>query len=100
MKNILHQLYDGEIVPYEQFKPYLEEYRKNCTKISKTESVFTEKLTQQQETEFYNLMEEFIDLVPLELAQVFSDGFKLGAQIMCEVFHKEGQCDLDLPIER
>ena len=96
MKSILQQLYDGEIAPSEQFKPYLEEYNEKWNKICKAESAFIEKLTEQQEKEFDNLMEEHVLLMPLELAQVFTDGFKLGAQIMCEVFYKEGQSGPDL----
>ncbi|XBX07575.1 hypothetical protein QMP26_05260 [Enterocloster clostridioformis] len=90
MKSILQQLYDGEIAPGEQFKPHLEEYREKWNKISKAELVFTEKLTKQQEQEFDALMDEHTLLMPLEMSQVFMDGFKLGARMMCEVFSKGG----------
>lgn len=51
MKSILKQLYDGEIMPSEQFKPHLIEYRRKWNKIGNAESAFTEKLTEQQEKE-------------------------------------------------
>lgn len=89
MKSILQQLYDGEIAPGDQFKPYLKEYRENWEQIGTTVIEFTKKLTKEQETEFNDLMNKHLSFMPVEMAQVFSDGFKLGVRIMCEVFSTE-----------
>lgn len=97
MNSILKQLYDGDISPAEQFRPYLEEYTAKVDKIRKAESVFTEKLTKQQEEEYDKLMDEHSRLMPLEMSQVYVDGFKTGARIMCEVFSKNEEESPDFP---
>lgn len=96
MNSILKQLYDGDISPAEQFRPCLEEYAAKWDKIRKAESVFTEKLTKQQEQEYDKLMDAHSRLMPLEMSQVYADGFKMGARIMCEVFSKEEESVPDL----
>lgn len=97
MNSILKQLYDGDIAPAEQFRPCLEEYAAKWDKIRKAESVFTEKLTKQQEQEYDKLMDAHSRLMPLEMSQAYVNGFKMGARIMCEVFSKEGENVPDLP---
>lgn len=89
MKSILQQLYDGEIALSDQFKPHLKEYREKWEQMGKDITAFTEKLTKEQEVEFNDLMNKHLSTMPVEMAQVFSDGFKLGVRIMCEVFSDE-----------
>ena len=72
MKNILEQLYAGELVPAELKIEGNEEYEK----------------------EFQNILDTYLELTYLEKRQSFCDGFRIGAGIMCEVF-KERSCGVN-----
>ena len=72
MKNLLEQLYSGELIPAE-------------LKIEEVEK-FTEKLNKESQKEFQNLLDTYLELTYLEKRQSFCDGFRIGAGIMCEVF--------------
>lgn len=63
MKAILKQLYDGEIYPAEQFYPKVEEYQ-----------------------EFTQIMDEQLSAIPLEISEMFIEGFRLGARMMIEIY--------------
>ena len=79
MKSILHQLYDGEIAPWEQFTPTLTDCR------AKRQEHLRRTLTEEQRKELEEVMDEQLALFPLEQAESFIKGFRLGAGIMMEV---------------
>lgn len=96
MDKILQQLYNGEIYPAEQFRPMLDEYKELREKQYQNYEDFTKELEQLQpplHKRFIKIMDEQLDTVPLELSQMFIDGFRLGAKMMIEVFEDEYKKD-------
>lgn len=89
MNTLLQQLYRGEICPEEQYRPVLEEYKTMRKKHMENYHNFIEKLGSPLDKEFINIMDEQLDTLPLDFFQMFSDGFKLGAKMMIEVFYSE-----------
>ena len=73
MKNILYELYAGNISPWEQYFPESDEYRKIC------------KLHKQ----FIKIIDELSETTPYEFSEMFMGGFRLGVRIMIDVFHEE-----------
>lgn len=95
MKSILSQLYEGEIAPMENFQPTLEKYQKKWQESLAHDSKFVDKLDESMRKEFEILMDEHFDLFPLEMSQVFADGFKLGVRMMCETLYDGAEKDRD-----
>lgn len=91
MNTILQQLYDGEIYPCEQYRPVLEEYKAMRKKHMKNYEEFIKKLAPPLDEEFARIMDEQIDAVPLDLFQMFTDGFRLGARMMIEIFEEKSK---------
>ncbi len=92
MKNVLEQLYNGEIFPAEQYTPKSEEYRKIHQRHYSHYEDFMAllgKLDPPLEKRFIEIMDEQLDEIPYEFSEMFIDGFKLGAKIMAEVFRCE-----------
>ena len=94
MKNILEQLYAGELVPAELKIEGNEEYETLCRRSLKEIENFTEKLDKENRKEFQNILDTYLKLTYLEKRQSFCDGFRIGAGIMCEVF-KERSCGVN-----
>lgn len=92
MKNILEQLYNGEIFPAEQYAPKGEEYRKIHQGHYNHYEDFIELLSKLEpplDKRFIKIMDEQLDVIPFEFSEMFIDGFKLGAKMMAEVFRNE-----------
>lgn len=96
MNSIIEDLYNGDLCPCEQFKPILRRYREKREESFQGYEAFCEKLDKENVKEFEEIMEKHLELVSLEMEQVFSDGFKLGVKMMCEVFM---QSDVDKYLE-
>lgn len=89
MKNVLEQLYNGEIFPAEQHAPRSEECRKIYQGNYNHYDDFIEllsKLNPPLDKRFIEIMDKQLDVIPYEFSEMFIDGFKLGAKIMAEVF--------------
>lgn len=86
MDKILQALYDGKIFPAEQYRPITEEYIALWKKHYQSYEDFVKKLGSPLDKEFIRIMDEQIDTIPLELSEMFIDGFRLGARMMIEVF--------------
>lgn len=89
MQTILKQLYDGDIFPAEQYLPLMEEYKKARQKQYQHYEDFVKELDTLSEPlrkRFIAIMDEQLDTIPLELSEMFIDGFRLGARMMIEVF--------------
>lgn len=88
MNKTLQALYNGEIFPAEQYRPMIEEnvLRK---KHQQHYEDFIQKLNNPLEKEFENIMNEQIDILSLEFSQAFTDGFRLGAKIIIEIYESE-----------
>lgn len=79
MNKIIQQLYNGELYPYEQYHPVLEEYKAMRKKHMENYESFIKKLGSPLDKEFERIMDEQLDTLPLDFFQMFSDGFRLGA---------------------
>lgn len=86
MKKILEQLYKGELYPYSKFQTTIEQFKINRNEAFKSYSIFLEKLPEELKNEFDELIDSHLELLLLELEQNFIDGFRIGAQIMAEVY--------------
>lgn len=83
MDKILQALYSGQIYPAEQYHPSIEEYK---ILRKKHYEDFIKKIGSPLDKEFERIMDEQFDTLPLELSQMFIDGFRLGARMMIEIF--------------
>lgn len=86
MDKILQDLYNGEIYPAEQYLPLLDEYKILRKKQYTHYEDFIKKIGSPLDKEFEQIMDEQLDTLPLELSEMFIDGFRLGARMMIEVF--------------
>ncbi|MFG1733026.1 hypothetical protein PAEVO_10800 [Paenibacillus sp. GM2FR] len=86
MNSILEQLYFGEIKPEEMIVPKNLEYRSINNEISNSKNHLKMKLSQND----MELLEKTFDLlnrsVSIYSTEVFIYGFKMGAQMITEVF--------------
>ena len=90
MKSIIKELYDGKIYPAEQMKPILDEYKKRQTSILIEEWELFAKLDildKDLKMKVDNLIGQFFDLVPDEIAEVFAEGFSYGVRFMIEALY-------------
>ena len=97
MKSVLEQLYDGEIYPAEQVNV------RTGTAFLKRNSPFGQKMRREHYSHyedfieqlkafnpplserFIEIMDEQLDALPLETAETFIFGFRVGAKIILEV---------------
>ena len=89
--SIIEELYNGTLAPIENMVPQNPSYRQICRQIGDDRQYFEKILSEKDREKFkswnnliyeYEKMVEFIN---------FSNGFKLGLQIGCEVFGREGE---------
>ncbi len=89
MRNILEQLYNGEIFPAEQYSLKEKDYRKIYQERYSHYEEFIEmlsKLNPPLDKRFIEIMDEQLDVIPYDSSEMFIEGFRLGARIMAEVF--------------
>lgn len=91
MNDILKQLYSGEIYPEEQYRPILEEHKALQRKQYKKYEDFISKIGSPLDKEFEHILDEQLDILSLDFFQMFSDGFRLGAKMMVEIFEDKYQ---------
>lgn len=92
MKNILLQLYDGELNPSEFYSPILEAHKKARLSNRKNYELFSAMLgeiDQNLKEQFLEVMDNEIITAPFEACEMFVDGFRMGAKMMVEVFRWE-----------
>lgn len=92
MKSVLMELYDGRVYPAEQFFPRSKEHKALLDRYCRHADEFTEKLSRLNpplDEEFTKVMDEYMALTADNLAEMFADGFRLGARLMIEVFQSE-----------
>lgn len=87
MSKILEDLYNGLIDPAEHHSDRISEYEAILKEQSTHYNDFIKKLDPSLAQEFMNIMDEQINTVPFELSEAFTDGFRLGAKMMIEVFN-------------
>lgn len=90
MKDILLQLYDGEISPAESMRPECDIAKKQWREFTELDNKFCSQLSESQQKEFDKLLDKKLEmLVDVDMAQAFVDGFRLGAKMMVRVFAEE-----------
>ena len=89
MKSILLQLYDGELFPAEQYVPKITEYRRIHQEHYRHHKDFLDKLEPSVKEQFIRIMDEQLDAVPMEMSEMFIDGFRLGARMMIEIYQND-----------
>lgn len=89
MRSILYDLYYGEISPAEQYHSTKEEYlRRSQESIARYKS-FTKSLQPYQLKMFNQIIDDQYDLLPMEHADFFVQGFRLGAKMIMEIYNEE-----------
>jgi len=89
--NILQDLYDGKIYPAEQYYPMMEEYKALRQKHYEHYSDFAKKIGSPLDKEFAHIIDEVFDTLPLEMSEIFIDGFRLGAKMIIAVFEDKNR---------
>ncbi|MFR3753103.1 MAG: DUF6809 family protein [Enterocloster sp.] len=84
MKSILLELFQGEIAPLDRYKVILKEYKEQWESTMKSGKQFREEAGRTLREEFEKLMDDHFDLIPLEMSDVFAEGFRIGARMMVE----------------
>ena len=89
IKCILLELYEGNIFPAEQYSPRSEEYSKIHQRNYHHYDNFIvtlSKLEPPLDIQFIKIMDDQLDVIPYEFSEMFTDGFRLGARIMIDIF--------------
>ena len=87
-EKILQQLYRGDLCPAENTIRGNAEYDALTRQSMDDFNRFTDKLDRDMKEEFDLLMEHYLELTFIEKTQCFTDGFRIGAGVMCEVFYE------------
>lgn len=88
MGKILQQLYRGDLCQAENTIRGNAEYDALTRQSMDDFNRFTDKLDRDMKEEFDLLMEHYLELTFIEKTQCFTDGFRIGAGVMCEVFYE------------
>jgi len=88
MDNLLRDLYEGDINPSMEVKHFIEEYAIELRAKTNAEDEFCAKLDKDMQNEFYDILERWIKVYPMELREAYINGYKLGARMMAEVYSK------------
>lgn len=91
--SIIEELYNGTLAPVENMIPQNPNYRQICRQIGDDREYFEKILPEKDKERFKKwnvLIEEYEKMIEFTN---FSNGFKLGMQMGCEVFGQEGEGD-------
>jgi len=89
MQNILHELYHGNISPWEREVPKEEEYRKTADQLVAIESILISKFDDADKELYRQLTSALIALASFDYASIYADGFRTGANIMLACLSQE-----------
>ncbi len=90
MGKVLQDLSAGRLIPYEMEKS--ERYKNARVQMREKEDALEEKLNKFDKAlvrELRELLDAYTDLFTIEQEEDFSNGFKIGVRMMCEVFGEE-----------
>lgn len=87
MNTVIEELYKIQIDG--RFDEFMEKYRDKKEEAFKGCLALKKQLSEKQAQELEEIMDSHLDILALELEECFSEGFKLGAKLMCEIFMKE-----------
>jgi hypothetical protein len=86
MQNVLESLYYGDLVPHEQRISQNPEYKLLNEQITASLNSWKKKLSEDDFNELEALTELYHQIQGIDMASSFTNGFKLGAAMMIEVF--------------
>ena len=86
MERILEQLYKGDLCPADNCQVENPDYHRLCSANLEETDRFANSLAEERREAFDVLMDHYLEVSFMEKTQAFTDGFRLGAQVMCEVF--------------
>ena len=87
MQRIIEKLYYGEINIGEYFNPMKKEpFATAIAKGQSKESEFYERLPDDMKHDFEIVLQNRIDSASMEYVNMFSEGFRLGARVMLDIF--------------
>lgn len=89
MKNILIDLYYGQISPWESTAPRAPGYRRAWDRVTKLEQSLLSRLDPEEQKLYEKIERERATPVEMEREETFVEGFRLGVSIMAEAFIKE-----------
>ncbi|MBS6953185.1 MAG: hypothetical protein KH230_08110 [Enterocloster asparagiformis] len=91
MERILEQLYAGDLCPADNSVVENPNYRSLCKANLEETDRFANSLTEERREAFDIMMDHYLEVCFMEKTQAFADGFRMGAQVMCEVFREAAQ---------
>ncbi|MFK4165648.1 DUF6809 family protein [Paenibacillus lautus] len=86
MPSFLESLYYGQLNPAEKAVSNDPQYRQVSRQLSESMEVWKKKLSDDDFHELEELLDLYRQVQGLEMAASFTDGFKLGASMIIEVY--------------
>ena len=86
MKDILRQIYEGDVYLEEQMIPTTEEYLKQKERVRALEEAFYENLPLDLKDDFAEIIEARIRLTGIEVEEACLDGMRVGGRIATAFF--------------
>ena len=87
MESILSALYHGQISPEDHYSPQTEKYHAIRQEHYRHCEDFLRQLPPALADRFTAIMDEQLNLLPLDFQESFTDGFRLGALLMLDILH-------------
>lgn len=85
MKSIIKQIYSGDLYLSERVEACVSEFRAVRDVAVQAHNAFEDKLCQPMKQEFDEYLSKESDVTAYHIEQAFTDGFKVGAQMMLEI---------------
>ena len=89
MRDVLWELFHGNISPFEQFYPNTKEMQELAEFITQDYEYLTEKLAAEEKEKFERYEKNVIELEGLTNEALFSYAFSLGVRLAVACFSKE-----------
>lgn len=82
----LEELYNGNVCPCDRYVKKGSEYQKLSLLLNENEDTFLKMLSEDARTLYESIMEIHFQQAAISEKELFIDGFRLGAQIMQEIY--------------
>ncbi len=92
MEKLIYQLYYGGFVPAEHYKPCLQEHKKLKQDQNMEVQDFYKKLDEVDSSlkkPFGRILDSQHEVLSFDIANIFTDGFKMGARLMMEIMSQD-----------
>lgn len=84
--NIIQRIYVDYICSEDRDKKLIAQYEERKWSVAKYSESFQRELIEAKQAKFKDVMDRYLDLLPLETEQSFVDGFRMGAKLMNEIY--------------